>query len=285
MTGDSVHSSLVRADGEIDLAELMRTLWKARWFIVVTVTLFTLAFGVYAFTTPRVYRGSAVLLPNSHDRGMRGLLESTLGFAGGGLASLAGLGTDRSTRQVEEALAVLKSRSFIEAFIAKRDLMKPLFADEERQPTPAEAYRFFTKNVLLIERDNKTGLISLHVEWRDRTMAALWANDLVDEINVEMRKRALEKADISLKFLETESKNTMLVGPQEAINRLIDAQISERMLASVTQEYAFQIVDKALPPDADDPVRPKRRMLILLGFIIGGAASVGAVLARRLVRL
>ena len=56
----------------------------------------------------------------------------------------------------------------------------------------------------------------------------------------------------------------------EAINRLIEGQIRQRMIASVTQEYAFRVVDRALTPDLSDKVRPKRALMLLGGLIIGG---------------
>ena len=90
---------------------------------------------------------------------------------------------------------------------------------------------------------------------------------------------------MSLRFLEAELKRTAFVGSQGAINRLIEAQMNERMVANVTHEYAFQIVDHALPPDADDPIRPNKLMYLLLGLLLGGLLSGAAVIGKRLIRM
>jgi len=100
----------------------------------------------------------------------------------------------------------------------------------------------------------------------------------VARINAEMQKRAIAKSQASVGFLEEELKKTSVIGTQEAINRLIEAQIKQRMLANVTQEYALRVVDKALPPDLSDKVRPKRLVLLMLGPILGGIFGIAMVL-------
>jgi LPS O-antigen subunit length determinant protein (WzzB/FepE family) len=41
------------------------------------------------------------------------------------------------------------------------------------------------------------------------------------------------------------------------------------MLANVTEEYAFRVADRALPPDPRDIVRPDKRLLFALGPLLG----------------
>jgi len=82
-----------------------------------------------------------------------------------------------------------------------------------------------------------------------------------------------------LKYLERELTNTSTLGTREAINRLIEAQIKQRMLANVTLEFAFRVVDPATVADADDPVRPQKFLLFLLGPIVGFSLGVFAILA------
>jgi LPS O-antigen subunit length determinant protein (WzzB/FepE family) len=118
----------------------------------------------------------------------------------------------------------------------------------------------------------------LQVEWTDREQAALWANELVRRLNAEMRQRALAKADASVGYLEKELSGTTAVASREAIGRLIEAQINQRMLANVQHEYAFRVVDKAMPPDARDFVRPKRLLMLVVGALTGCILSVMCVL-------
>ena len=279
------------ADDEIDLRQVFGRLWMERWWIVAAVVLSTGAFAAYAFLSPRIYRAATVMVSASNDRS--GLSESLSGALGslGGLASVAGINLNSSGSETQEVLAVLRSRQFTESFIMDKNLMPELFPkawDAQagkwkagvRQPTPARAYKYFDENIRSVLEDKKTGLITLTIEWKDREEAAAWDNELVQRLNAEMRNRAIEKANASLGFLRKEIESTSMVETRDAINRLIEAQIKQRMLANVTQEYAFRIVDRALAPDVNDPVRPKKILLLVAGPLIGlvlGAAGVLAV--------
>ena len=46
------------------------------------------------------------------------------------------------------------------------------------------------------------------------------------------------------------------------------------MLANVTEQYSLRVVDKALPADEDDPVKPKKLLMIVLGPFLGGFLGV-----------
>ena len=94
-----------------------------------------------------------------------------------------------------------------------------------------------------------------------------------------MRERAIAKAEASIGFLQKELVNTSDVGTRDAVNRLIEAQVKQRMLASVTREYAFRVVDQAMAPDEKDPIRPVKVILVLLGFVLGVAVGCIAALA------
>jgi LPS O-antigen subunit length determinant protein (WzzB/FepE family) len=131
-----------------------------------------------------------------------------------------------------------------------------------------------------VSRDRLTGLITMHIEWRDPVQAANWANLLVQRVNEEMRSRAIAKSTASLGFLENELVRSSAVETRQAINRLIEGQINQRMLANVTQEYAFRTVDRALPPDSRDRVRPNKPLLLLFGAVVGFFLGVFVVLVK-----
>jgi uncharacterized protein involved in exopolysaccharide biosynthesis len=277
--------------GEHDNAGLRRAvirLWQRRWWIVISIIACTAAATVVAFFTTAVYRATTVMVPAGSERSNMGAgLNAMLGQLGG-LAAMAGVNVSATDIETEEALAVLKSRQFTESFIHDKQLMPVLFAHkwdaqrrtwkEGKQPTAAQAYKYFSKKVREVTQDKKTGLVTLTVDWRDRQLAAEWANELVLRLNAEMRARAIAKANASVGYLESELQRTTVVATREAINRLIEGQIQRRMLANVTQEFAFRVVDRALPADLDDPIRPKKLLLIAVGFVLGAALGVLAVL-------
>lgn len=277
-------------DENIDLPAIFAAIWVRKWWVATSVLLCTGAFATAAFLMTPVYRASVVLVAADTARnGLGGALGSALGQFGG-LASLAGIDVSGGGMSQEEALAVLKSREFTEKFILDRNLMPQLFADEwdaasgkwkssqEKPPTPGKAYRFFDKKVRSISQDKKTGLVTLQIDWTDRKQAAAWANELAERLNAEMRSRAIEMVDASIGYLERELEKTRVVATRDAISRLIEAQVRQRMIATVMREYSFRIVDKAMVADADDPVRPKRLILIVAGFGIGMVLGVALAL-------
>ena len=96
-----------------------------------------------------------------------------------------------------------------------------------------------------------------------------------------MRKCENERStstNLSVGYLEKELEATSTIETRLAINRLMEAQINQRMLANVTQEYAFRVVDRALPPEPDDAVGPRKLVLLALGPSVGLIFGVFAVL-------
>jgi uncharacterized protein involved in exopolysaccharide biosynthesis len=264
-------------------------LWRRKWLVALCVFLGGAVFATAAFLMTPIYRATVVVVPADSNSTGLGVLGSALAQFGG-LASLAGIDLGGSSAATEESLAVLRSREFTERFIRDRNLMPLLFhkkwdaannrwkGDPKDAPTLAQGYKYFDKRIRRISEDPKAGLISLHIEWRDRAEAADWANDLVARINAEMRARAIARTNASVKFLERELADTRIVETREAISRLIGNEVNQRMYANVTEEYAFRVVDRALEPDLKDKVRPKRAFMGLLGTVLGFLCGVLLVL-------
>ena len=277
---------------ELDIGWMVGRLRKKWGWVLASVVVCTGAFAAAAFLMTPIYRASVVMAPAGTDRaGIGGGLGSALGQLGG-LASLAGINVGGTGTETDEALAVLKSREFTESFISDRNLMPELFPSkwnaatgqwnvpEAQRPTLAKAYKLFDKTVRSIVQDKKTGLVTLQIDWRNRQKAADWANELVQRLNAEMRSRAIKRSEGSVEYLERELATTPTVATREAINRLIEAQVKQRMFANVSQEYVFRVVDRALPADPDDRESPKKLYLLIEGLLLGlGVGGVGALVS------
>jgi uncharacterized protein involved in exopolysaccharide biosynthesis len=277
--------------GTLDVRELVRRLWMGRIWIAASVLVFLGLAAAIAFLSTPVYRATTVLIPSGVDQAnLGGSLGGALSQLGG-LASLAGLNIGGNTGSTEEALAVLRSRQFTQNFISDLGLMPQLFAKnwdaaagrwktaEGKQPTLGRAVRYFDQSIRTVTQDKKTGLVTLQVDWTDRTKVALWANELVKRLNEEMRQRAIRNSDASVGFLQKEMAATAVIETRQAIGRLIEYQINQRMLANVTQEYAFRVVDPAVLPDPNDVVWPPRAILLAGGLVVGlGFGCVAAFL-------
>jgi uncharacterized protein involved in exopolysaccharide biosynthesis len=270
--------------------ELIAVLWRRRWLITLCSVVFAGLLAVVAFNMTPIFRGAAVLVPadaNHGGMGIGGSLASGMGSVGG-LAALAGLNLGTSQSQVEESLAVLKSRQFTETFISRNNLMPELFAKQwdaqagkwrvegDKQPTLNKGFKAFD-GLRTVNRDPKTGLITLQIDWRDREKAVDWTDKLVQQLNDEMRTRAIADANASLGYLQKELSAASEVSTREAISRLIESQIKQRMLANVTQEYALRYVDRPIVPDASEKVAPRKTLMIAVGLLLG--LTIGMALA------
>jgi uncharacterized protein involved in exopolysaccharide biosynthesis len=274
----------MQAENSIDLRLVLVKARRRRWLLAGTLFVFTAAGVLLALTIRPVYRATTLLAAAAVDRQQSGV-ASMLGQLGG-LAAAAGIQVQEGDRATQEALAVLQSREFTERFFSSSNALVEFFPTKwdraagrwKEPPSVARAYRRFDRDVRRVTESRKTGLITLQVDWTDRNIAGAWANALVRQLNAEMRARAMAEADKSLAFLEKERARTGVVEIQAAINRLIEAQIKQRMLASVNEDYAFRVVDRATPPDLDDPVRPNKLAYAIGGLLLGVFVGVALVL-------
>jgi uncharacterized protein involved in exopolysaccharide biosynthesis len=241
----------------------------------------------FAFLSKPVYRAETVLLPVTQDGDMSLLASMASQF--GALGSLAGIDVGGDSEK-EKALATMRSRALTDAFIEGHGLLPRIFEDDwdaaagkwdldaDEVPTKWEAQKKFDEDIRFIVENRRTGLVTVAIEWHDPNEAAEWANDLVALVNRTIRERVIAESKKSLSYLNKELESTDAVEVRQAIFKLAEAQARKIMLANVRDDYAFQVIDPATPPDRDDFVRPQRAVLILAGLLGGLAVALSVVL-------
>lgn len=296
-------------DDEINLSELWLAIWAGKFIIIAITAVFAIASVLYALSKPDVYKASVLLSPVSSQGGSGGL--GALAGQFGGLASLAGINlSGGGGDQTSIALATLESRSFIENFIKKHDLLVPLMAakewnsatdslilDEELydkktqkwirevkppqtpEPTLWEAFTEF-KKMLSVTQDKSTSLITIEVEFFSPTLSKAWLILLVKDINEFIRTQEKEETQASIKYLENELENIQVKNMETVFYQLIEEQTKTMMLAQVKKEYVFKTIDPAQVPDKKSG--PKRALIVILGMLIGGFLSLLIILVHYL---
>ena len=294
-------------DDEIDLAELWHAIWSGKLLIIAISALFAISSVIYAINQPNIYRATTLLAPASEQGGAGGLSKMAGQF--GGLASLAGInlgggGTDKTGL----ALEILKSRLFLENFIAKHQLLVPLMAannwdansntlaidneiynsetntwlrevkaPKKPEPSPWEAFKAF-QQVLSVSTDKESGMITLAIEYYSPEIATQWLVWLVADINSTMREQDKLEAQNSIDYLSKKLQETQLADMQTVFYQLIEEQTKTIMLAEVSQEYVLKTIDPANAPE--EKAKPKRALIVVLGTMLGGILSVLIVLIR-----
>jgi len=261
-------------DDSIDLLALWRVLIQYKSVLLGVFLIGMLLATGYAFLSTPVYRAELVMAPVSDEEGSK---LSSLAGQFGGLASLAGVNLGGSGNDVDRVLATLQSRAFLVLFLKQVSQQDDLAAEFTQgitgeAPSMLDIYKVFSEDVLDIRKDNKTGLVTLGVEWRDPVLAARWANALVARLNEHQRQTAIQEAQQSIDYLNQQLNNTSVVDMQQAIYRLIESQTKVIMLANVKKEYVMQVIDPALAPEK--PVRPQRSLILVLGAVLSAMLGI-----------
>jgi len=294
------------SDDEIDLAELWRAIWSGKLTIISISFIFAVASIFFALSKPDIYRASVLLSPaSSEGRDGMGALAGQFG----GLASLAGinLGSGGSNKTVL-ALEIIKSRAFLESFIAKHKLMVPLMAskswdrtsdslvmNEDRynsstkewrsgeaesnssKPTPWESYQKFL-DTLSVVQDKKTALIKIDIEFYSPKIAKQWLTWLVIDVNNFMREQDEKEAQASIDYLIKQLEKTEVSAMETVFYQLIEEQTKNIMLTKISSEYVLKTIDPAQAPDKKS--KPQRALVVVLGTMLGGILSILIVLIR-----
>ncbi|MCG7496838.1 Wzz/FepE/Etk N-terminal domain-containing protein [Vibrio sp. Of7-15] len=291
--------------GEINLRELISALWKGKWLIIVITSIFSISSVFYSLSLPNTYKAD-VVLASSSDSGKGGMAAMAAQF--GGLASLAGInlgsgGTDNK----DMALAVLNSRQFVNAFIAKHDLLVPLMASREwnqqsgliinselydvdkkvwvrpvksgklANPSDWEAYKAF-KKILKTKESKDSGLVTLSITHFSPVVAQQWAELLVRDLNAWMKDKSLNETKRNIGYLEQQLEKTNVSDMRSVFFQLIEEQTKNLMLAEVESEFAFKIIDPAVVPEEKEG--PKRALMCVVASLLGGFISIAIVLLR-----
>lgn len=275
--------------GDVRVAAVLAALRNARGGAITVFVLGIVVTALVAFLTHPVYRGRVVMtvVTDQVGGGLGGLLGQV-----GGLAALAGINLPNGDSGRAEAIALLSSDAFAKGFIEQENLLPILFSskwdpttgkwrvgDPDDVPTLGDGVKKFKEKVRRVNVDELTGVVTLTVDWRDRELAAVWANKLIERANSEMRRRAIDEAQKSIKYLESAAQKTDIAELRLAIYRVIEAQVKNIMYANVREEFAFRVIDPAVVPDADKYVWPRRALILALGLVFSAMLAIVWVLA------
>ena len=300
--------SLVEYDDEIDLQELFSVLWGAQKLIAVITSVFAVVSVLFALLVPNQYQASTLLAPAQQDTGG---LAGAMGQLGG-LASLAGISIGEGEgNEGQMALEIMRSRSFVEAFIKDNAIEVEVFAAEgwnartnqlsidddiydidskmwvrnppsgkPVEPTGWELYEEFLDRYK-VTQDKKTGMITVTVEYYSPFLAKEWSEKLVVAINSHMQFRKLQQVDRNIQYLEAQIEKTAIADMRGVFYTIIEEQIKSKMLAEASPEYVFETVSPAMVPE--EKSQPKRALICILGTLLGAMFSVIWVLIRHYV--
>jgi len=269
------------------LFELWQDVLRYKWTVLLTLLGIILLASWIASSTP-IYRSEVVMMSADTES-----TRNSLASMAGGLAQSGLFGLFRQSKGDSKPLAILQSRSFIRGFIEAENVFPDMYAGwsretrawrdtvpEDNRASMNDAVNRFRNSILRLSEGEVPGTMILAIEWRYPNKAADWANKIVERLNDVTRTAAIEEAEANIEFLYQEMQNTAFVDLRRAISRLIEAQANTIMLANVSSEYAYTVIDPAVPADMDHYVSPRRFTIMFVGFFFGLALGIFIALMR-----
>jgi uncharacterized protein involved in exopolysaccharide biosynthesis len=265
-------------ESEIDVVSLFWIVWGQK-YLVLALALVGAGIATYLALTAVPMFKSQVTVTEVRDTGLGGT-GSLMGQLGG-LASIAGLNLNSNGPDTERP-AVLESRGLIEAFIRRYNLAPLINGKTKFENSVWFAVELFRKNVFDLHEEKLKGTTTITMEWSDPAVAARWANDFVRLGNELLRDRAIQESTRNVEYLKKQLGQTNVVEMQRVMYELIESETKSLMLANGREEYAFTIVDPAVPAEVRSS--PRRALMVISGFFIGGFIGSFAAWVRSIVR-
>jgi uncharacterized protein involved in exopolysaccharide biosynthesis len=146
---------------------------------------------------------------------------------------------------------------------------------KEEQPSIQKAIEVF-KQTMMIDEDKKSGLITLSISWKNPDVAADWANDLVKQLNEQLRTQAISDSQKRVGYLEQELAKTTLQDMRAVLYNVLESEKQKAMLANVKDDFALEVIDPAVAPEIR--YKPNRKLIVVFGCLCGGFLGIFAVL-------
>lgn len=286
----------------MNLIKLIKVLWAGKGIILVFMLLGAILSICLSLYLPNIYQATVTVIPVEEDKGQRfsGLSDSITSFSGLNIA-------DKSVSEVDLILEILQSRRFILSFIEEHKIKIPLMAVTEWEQKSGEL--IYDSNVYNIERnewnleelvDNKipsdekvynefrenlsvvtdpvTRIIRISYKSPSPRIARQWVTWLIEDINDFKRKQDIEKADISIEYLNNQISETNITEVRNIFFELVKEQHKIRLLANTREEYSFAVIDPAI--ESEFEISPKRILICVFGTLLFSALGMITVYVR-----
>jgi len=294
-------------DDEIDLKELFLVLWNGKLVITLITGFAAIGAVLYALSLPNIYESKALLAPKG-ESGAGGLAGLARQY--GGLASLAGINIGGGGGESSKSMMAqqkIQSLDFFTRHLYEEIVLDLMAVDHwdaasgalvynsdvfdtksqtwlreasfprQAKPSAQEAHKAFL-GVLSLSEDKKTSLVTIAIKHQSPMVARAWVALIIEAVTEELRGSEVEEARGSIAFLEQQRTQTSLVSLDEVFAQLIEEQTKTIMLANVSKDYVFNVIDPAVVPELKS--EPKRALICILVTFLGGMFGVLLVLVR-----
>jgi uncharacterized protein involved in exopolysaccharide biosynthesis len=246
---------------EINLLDYLDVLKKRGRMILIMVSVSVVLAAVISLLLPKKYSAHAVIIPVSESRGGTDRMSA--------IAMQLGVPTSSST-DAAEIVSLLNSNILMEKVIRRYNLLPVLLGDKLGGKSENEkiwhGIRFLKKDVLRVNNKKTEGVIEIYSEFADPQTSSDILKYILTELTDYMSSEAKRVAETNRKYLESLIDRNSDPMIRQRIYSLIAKQIETSMLAEVTENFAFKIVDPPMVPDRH--VKPRIILNIVLAFFV-----------------
>jgi capsular polysaccharide biosynthesis protein len=277
---------------DTDIRELISIIWDNKIKILIVSFIFFVISLTYSFTLNDKFKSEAILMISDQSSSSTQIPSNY-----SSIASMAGLSLPQSDSEnkINLGLEVMLSREFLYSFIRDKNLMVSIMASKgwdpitdqiiideniydpikniwvssrfpQTGPSIHDAYEEFLSYITL-EKNKLTGFITLSITSPSPINSRDWVNLLIEDINVVTKNKDLSKTNKALDFLNEQVSKTTLKELRDVFYSIIESELRTKMLASVSSEYLFSIIDK--PIVAERKISPNRVFISIIGAILG----------------
>lgn len=307
-------------DDEINLIELLETIWSGRWLIISLTGVMTVLAVVFALLQAPVYTATVTILPDTDPSG-RGQLAQ---FAG--LAAMAGVDIGGGS-DIQLYPDIIKSESVLRDVISAKyetekfdrpvTLIEFWEIEEDTAQEDFEAvFKILREDVVSVSVARDTRLVTLTVETEEPKLSSDIANRIADQLDEYMITKRRTRASEQRNWVERRLKEVEkdLEVSEEALRdfrerniRIADSprlmleqqrfmrevEVNNALFVELKTQYesvriqeirdmpVVQILDYARIPV--EKSGPRRKMIVMLAFVLGGFMSVGFVFVRNFI--
>ena len=293
-------------ESTLDLLELINLLWENWKTILVVCSISAVLSVFYALSLPNIYQSKAILVPVDTKASGAGFSASSM-LSSIDVGSILS-GSMGSTKSNDISIETIQSLSFFTYMQERHNFYPQLLALKEynlssnelkydpeiydessskwvrevrfpktNPPSIQEAYKTFNDMFDLMV-DKRTGLVSVTFEHQSPYVAEQMLSWIISDVNSYIRDNEKKVAEDSLVYLQEKIQTTNITEIRRALSLIIQDQINTIMLAEVSDEYAFKVIED--PVVEENKIAPNRALTCILISIVGGILSVIFVLIR-----
>lgn len=191
---------LLIEENEIDLLDLLKTIYRNRGLILGIAVVVTILGLVFALLQKPQYTSEMTFVEqkSNNNNSMLASLASSIPF---------GLGGNLSGGESSSLTTIIDSRSFRTEIIKKLDLKNYIINSQKLEKEAIEkldkqAVDAWLKKSMTVTQDSKTGVYKINVKMEDRAMATKIANTYFYALDDYLKNQKLDKNKINREYLE-----------------------------------------------------------------------------------